>query len=472
MRITISIAIFLFLGFTLRAAVFPVSAYGAVGDGVTLNTGAIQEAIDACAEAGGGRVVIGRGSFLSGTLVMKSHVELHLKKGAILLGSTDVAHYPEMTTPYRFYGEEWVKQSLIFGYDLEDIRLSGRGVIDGQGAAFQATTKMKPDRYRNRPYLIRLTQCRRVTVSGLTLQNSAMWMQHYLACDDLTISGIRVFNHCNQNNDMIDIDGCHRVTMTGCVGDTDDDALTLKSTSPRANEDVTISDCILSSHCNAIKMGTESTGGFKNIRIYNCVIKPSEEKEVIYGRPEGISGISLEVVDGGVMEDILISGVVMDGPEVPLFIRLGNRARPYMKGSDVSGVGRLGGIKLENIVARNAGPTGCSITGIPGYPVKDISIRSLRLHFRGGVKASGVKDPVPELEQLYPEATMFGRLPASVFYLRHVEELSIMDVQVDFTEADGRDHLVLDDVVGFRQKGIRIGIGKAPLITVNNGSNE
>ena len=466
-RIASSILLLLALHMQLGATDFPVTRYGAVGDGVRLNTAAIQEAIDACAGAGGGRVVIGPGTFLSGTLVMKSHVELHLKKRAILLGSTDVAHYPEMTTAFRFYGDEWVRQSLIFGAELKDIALSGEGVIDGQGAAFQVSTRQKPDRYRNRPYLIRFTRCVGVTVSDLTMRNSAMWMQHYLACDDVVISGIKVFNHCNKNNDMIDIDGCRNVEITDCIGDTDDDALTLKSTSPLPCENITITNCILSSHCNAIKMGTESTGGFRNITISNCVVKPSSVKEVIYGLPEGISGISLELVDGGVMEGIVISEVVMDGPEVPLFIRLGNRARPHKEGLAPPGVGSLEGIQIRNIVARNAGSTACSITGIPGHPAKDISISNLTLQFRGGVEAGAVKDPVPELESDYPEATMFGTLPASVFYLRHLKNIHISGVEVAFGKPDGRVHLLAEDVEGFTHNGITIASGEALRVTLN-----
>jgi len=447
-------------GPTLYGADFPVERYGALGDGTTLNTTSIQAAIDACAEAGGGRVVMGKGTFLTGTLVMKSHVELHINKGAVLLGSTDPEHYPEMTTPYRFYGDEWVKQSLIFGYGLEDIALSGKGVIDGQGAAFQVATKAKPDRYRNRPFLIRFTECTGLVVENLTLQNSAMWMQHYLACENVVISGISVFNHCNKNNDMIDIDGCRNVVIRDCKGDTDDDGLTLKSTSPRACENVTILNCELSSHCNAIKMGTESTGGFKNITIKDCVIRPSAQKEVIYGLPEGISGISLEVVDGGVMESIFISGVKMDGPEVPLFIRLGNRARPHMDGIAAPPVGRLSNVKIEKLLALNAGTTGCSIGGIPGHPVKDIKLRDFELQFRGGVKrnegANEVADEVPELEELYPEATMFGTLPASVFYLRHLEGIEISDIRVEFKEADERGPIEVVNVSGFKQENIQI----------------
>ncbi len=433
-----------------------VTDFGAVGDGQTLNTSFIQKAIDQCAEAGGGRVVIGVGSFLTGTIVMRDHVELHVSRGAVLLGSTHIIDYPEMVTPYRFLRDEWVRQSLIFGANLENISITGGGLIDGQGAAFEVKTKLKPDRYKNRPFLIRFTECTNVTVREITLQNSAMWMQHYLACDRVLIDGIRVYNHCNQNNDMIDIDGCRDVVITNCTGDTDDDGITLKSTSPRACENITISNCVISSHCNAIKLGTESTGGFRNITITDCVIKPSEKKEVIYGLREGISGISLEVVDGGHMDGVFISDVTMNGPEVPLFIRLGNRARPYREGLDKPSPGSLENISIQNIVAKNVGKTGCSVTGIEGFPVRDVSIHNVTLELPGGVGEEGSDREVPELEDQYPEATMFGLLPASILYMRHVEQINLSGLNISFREPDERYHLVADDVVGLEYSGIHM----------------
>ncbi len=425
-----------------------VTDYGAKGDGVTLNTRSIQKAIDACALEGGGRVVFGPGSFLSGTIVMKDHVELHVSKEALLLGSTNPGDYPEMVTAYRFYGDDWVKQSLIFGANLEDIAISGEGVIDGQGEAFQATTKLKPDRYRNRPFLIRFTECSGVEVRDVSLQNSAMWMQHYLACDNVLIENIKVYNHCNKNNDMIDIDGCRDVVIRGCVGDTDDDALTLKSTSPRACENVAISNCILSSHCNAIKLGTESTGGFRNITITDCVVKPSSKEDVIYGLPKGISGISLEVVDGGIMDGVFISNVVIDGPEVPLFIRLGNRARPHMDGIEIPGVGELKNIRIEDLVVTNGGATGCSITGIPGYPVRNITLSNIAMELLGGEGAQDPRSEVPELEDLYPEATMFGVLPSSLLYLRHVDQIDLSEIFVALQQPDKRVPVIAEDLKG------------------------
>ncbi len=128
---------------------------------------------------------------------------------------------------------------------------------------------------------------------------------------------------------MMDIDGCCRyVTISNVTGDSDDDGITIKSTSKLISEYITITNCILSSHCSALKFGTESTGGYRNIVISNCVIKPSAQVSTIYGRPAGISGIALEVVDGGTMENISISNMVIEGPEVPLFIRLGQPGTP------------------------------------------------------------------------------------------------------------------------------------------------
>jgi len=176
-------------------------------------------------------------------------------------------------------------------------------------------------------------------------------MQHYLACDDVTIRGIHVYNHSNKNNDMIDIDGCRNVHISGCTGDSDDDALTIKSTSGRISENITVTNCIFSSHCNAIKCGTESGGGFRNITISNCIVKPSVSPTKIYGAYKGDGGIALEVVDGGIMENVKIDNIVIDGPQVPIFIRLGNRARAYRKDQGPIPVGTLQGVTLSNITA-------------------------------------------------------------------------------------------------------------------------
>ena len=447
--LVLSIAvILLLLNACNRSSGYNVTRFGAVGDGETLNTEAIQSAIDACSESGGGTVIFTAGTYLSGTLILRDHVNLHLQAGATLLGSTNPGDYPKIKTRIRSYYDEIVLQSLIFGEDLSHVSITGKGTIDGQGAAFVVTTKKKPDRYLDRPHIIRMIACKNVQVKDINMQNSAMWMQHYLACENLTITGIKVYNHANQNNDMIDIDGCRNVIISDCYGDTDDDALTFKSTSEHACENVTVTNCILSSHCNAIKCGTESTGGFKNFTISNCVIKPSADEEPIFGKRSGISGISLEIVDGGVMDGITISNISMDGPEVPIFIRLGNRARKHFPEAETPPVGELSNVLISQVMARNTGKTGCAITGIPGYPVRNIKLSNMILEFTGGVKDPVDPADVPELEDLYPESTMFGELPAYGFFIRHAEDISLSDITATTIDPDMRKPVLTQDVRG------------------------
>jgi polygalacturonase len=445
-----SFAVFMLLSLNAcnRSSGYNITRFGALGDGETLNTEAIQSAIDDCSESGGGIVIFPAGTYLSGTLMLRDHVNLHLQEGATLLGSTNPEDYPEMKTHVRSYYEEIVLQSLIFGEDLSHVSITGKGTIDGQGEAFVVSTKKKPDRYLNRPHIIRMIACKNVQVKDINMQNSAMWMQHYLACENLTVTGIKVYNHANQNNDMIDIDGCRNVIIADCYGDTDDDALTFKSTSEHACENITVTNCILSSHCNAIKCGTESTGGFKNFTISNCVIKPSADEEPIFGKPGGISGISLEIVDGGIMDGLSISNISMEGPEVPIFIRLGNRARKHFPEADTPPVGELSNVLITQVIARNTGKTGCAITGIPGHRVRNIKLSNMILEFAGGVIDPVDPADVPELEDLYPEATMFGELPAYAFFIRHAENISLSDITATTLDPDMRKPVLTQDVKG------------------------
>lgn len=429
---------------------YSIKNFGAVGDGETLNTIAIQNAVDECAENGGGIVYFPPGRYLSGTIILRDKVVLNIGKEATLLGSTNLEDYPKINTAYRHYGEVFETQSLIFAENIHETGISGRGTIDGQGGAFKVTTKQKPDRYFNRPFVIRMIGCRDILIKDIKLQNSAMWMQHYLACEDLRITGINVYNHCNQNNDMIDIDGCKNVIISDCRGDTDDDGMTFKSTSPRPCENITVTNCILSSHCNAIKCGTESTGGFKNISISNCVIKPSRDTVPIFGYPGGSSGISLEIVDGGTMDGIAISNITMNGPEVPLFIRLGNRARKHIDEAPQPEVGKVQNITISNIIARNIGSTGGSIMGIPGYPVRNVQLSNLVFEFPGGIDEQISPSDIPELEDKYPEGTMFGKLPGYAFFIRHAENISISDTYFGLLGKDARKPVVWEDVNGLK----------------------
>lgn len=432
---------------TLSAKEYNITSYGAKSDTTILSTRAIQAAIDDCSGNLGGKVIIPAGNYLTGTLYFKSNVTIHLEQGAVLYGSTRLADYPENLPDYTFYRKGEVKRALIYAENCSDIALEGEGMINGQGGTFLVPKGSKLNSYSVRPYLIWMIQCRNVRTEGIKLRNSALWMQHYLACDQLYIHNIDVFNHCNKNNDMIDLDGCHDVRISDCIGDSDDDGITLKSTSARANENIVITNCLLSSHCNALKMGTESNGGFRNVVVSNLVIRPSVVTDKsIGGSPHGHTGIALELVDGGTLDGVVISNVHIDGPDCPIFIRLGNRARPWFEGQKIDKVGVLQNISISNVIATNAKKMGCSITGIPGNPVQNITLSHISIEFDGGGTIADFKREIPEEEKAYPEADMFGQLPSYGFFIRHVQNIRFSDLEQKTKSADLRPALLLSDV--------------------------
>lgn len=424
-----------------------ITAFGAVPDGTTVCTQAIQAAIDK-SSVEGGKVIIPAGKFVTGTLFLKDNTTLHLEKGAFLLGSTQLSDYPRVKVGFRFFGDTWTNQSLIIAHNVNNITIEGQGTIDGQGGAFPTTTKKKPDRYRDRPYLFWIAECKDVLVRDVELRSSAMWMQSYIRCDRLRIDGIKVFNHSNKNNDLMDIDGCKDVVITRVIGDADDDGITFKSTTDRICENVVVSDCIISSHCNAIKFGTESTAGFRNVAITNCVIRKSAATEALTGVPEGICGIALEMVDGGIMENITISNIVIDSPKVPMFVRLGNRARKHYDQAPTPSIGTIRNINISNIVARGSSPIGCSVTGLPEKKIDGITISNSRFICTGGITEDLSRMNVEELPELYPESTMFGTLPSYGLYVRHVNNINLWDISFSLETPDSRAVVICDDVIG------------------------
>ena len=427
---------------------FDVRDFGAKADGQSLCTAAIQKAIDACAAGGGGTVYLPPGTLRSGSIRLKSNVSLFLEAGCTLLGSESLDDYPRSVSAVRSYTDNYVDRSLIAGEDLQNVAIRGRGTIDGNGAKFRWP------KYLTRPYAIRLVRCRGVTVEGVTMRSSAMWMQHYLACDRVAIRGVTVYNHATHNNDGLDIDGCRDVSISDCDFDSDDDAITLKSTLDRACENVTIANCAARSHCNPIKMGTESNGGFKNIAIANCVVSSSRHPDAINGSRRGLAGIALEIVDGGTLDRVAITNVTMTGVNVPIFMRLGNRARPFEKGGPKPAVGTFRNVIVSNVIATGAGKTGCSITGLPGHPIENVLLSNLHLTFDGGgTKADSARE-IPELPANYPESHMFGTLPAYGFYCRHVKGLKVQTVQLRTTQPDLRHAVVCDDVEGLWLDGL------------------
>jgi polygalacturonase len=434
-----------------RSGQFIVKNFGAVGNGSTLDTKAIQTAVDTCSEHGGGTVIVPPGTYLTGPLRLKSHVELHLLSGATILGSPHLADYLDgQTLPPSRKSKQPIPRGanppqplcVIGADDVEDIAITGNGTINGNGGS--------PDYDRGdndpfRPFIIVFRNCRDVRVSDVTLRDSGMWVQFYRRCRRVRISGVRVYSHTNLNNDGLDIDSSD-VNVSDCVIDSDDDGICLKSHDAEPCQNVTISNCVVASNCNAIKFGTASTGGFLNVAIQNCVVRPASEHRQRTWK-DTISGLSLETVDGGVMDGISISNIAMTGVQTPIFIRLGARAHP--------GHQALRNVVISNITARSDSPISNSITGIPEAPVENIKLSHIIFNCPGGGDAKMAGRTVPENVRGYPENRMFGpSLPAYGLYVRHVRTLSLDDIQFHLLNPDSRPALVFVDVRQLRLNNI------------------
>ena len=453
---------------TVQSRDYNIMDYGARQDTTVLSTEALQRAIDDCSRAGGGRVVVPTGSYKIGSIILKSDVHLYLEHGATLYGSTDLKDYLPVKPDYVSLRTQVKTIQLLYADRVRNVVISGYGTIDGRGRAFKKLTWN--DEGITRPHLLRFVESEDVVIKDITLKNSGCWMQHYLACDRLKIEGIKVFNRNNYNNDALDLDGCHDVVVQGMIADSDDDGITLKSTSPRLCENIRISDCVVSSHCNAVKLGTETNGGFRNINISGIVVKPSsDQKEKFFGQWIGSSAISLEIVDGGVLENVSVSDFTVEGTESPIFIRLGNRGRGWLyenpnvedlqsaKLVPIDHVGSIDGVRLDNIQIRNAGSMGCSITGLPGHCVRNVWLSNISIHHKGGVKASelsAINDTIAnEKEKDYPESTMWGNLPAKGFFVRHARNIHFSNVEIQTAAPDARPDFVNIDTEGWGDQG-------------------
>lgn len=420
---------------------------GARGDGVTLDTRAIQAAIDRCAAVGGGAVALPAGRYLTGTLRLKDHVTLVLEAGAVLLGSKRLGDYPVQKDMISSYTSNYTERCLIRADGASDIAITGAGMIDGNGAAFTGS-------YLVRPYLMRFVECRGVHISGITLQNPAMWTQHYLACEDVLIEGIRVRSRRPRvNNDGIDVDSCRRVRIANCDIDAGDDAIVLKATTSSPCRDVVVTNCILSTLCNAFKLGTESNGGFDNIVFSNSAIYGTE-----------LAGIALETVDGGDLRRVSISNIVMRDTRYPIFLRLGNRARPVSESSPRPGIAAFSGVMIRGVIADASSPFGCLIAGLPDHPIEDVVLEDIQLTTPGGGTQGEAGRQIPERATAYPEAMMFGTLPASGVYCRHVRGLSLNRISLRTARPDSRPALVADDVDDLAISGLSGPAAGIPLI--------
>lgn len=453
---------------------FNILDFGATNDTTIVHTKAINKAINTCHENGGGRVIIPSGKFKSGTILLKSNVELFLENGARLIASDNNDDFVIMPQAnYRSLKDAGGWVALIFAQEAENISITGKGTIDGRGKKRRGLIKEFGGDLDGRPRNILFISCKKVNISGISMYNSAMWNQHYLNCEDVTVSNIYVFNHANGNNDGIDIDGCRRFILTNSIIDSDDDGIVLKSTGTAPCEDIIINNCIVSSYANAIKCGTESTGGYKNILISDCIIKPSQNKgdRIIKSTPSGITAISLEVVDGGIMDGVTINNILIEGTECPLYVRLANRGRKHLAEAPTPLIGKMKNIQISNITAYNTGNFCSSITGIPQAKIQNIYLSNIHFINKGGLQQGNFRQMdesaktrhdmakdlqlekyiesfkyVTEDEKGYPQPTVWANLPSYGLFIRNVENIEVSNASFSSEKEEPRTSIIAVNV--------------------------
>ena len=422
-------------GMAAADKVIDATTTGVVGDGATLNTASIQKAIDDCSAAGGGTVSFPAGRYLTGTIQIKSNVTLRLETDATLLGSTDVADYRNLD-PFIDGSGRPLGHALIVALDVVNVGIEGQGTVDGQSPAL----KKKQNPYAMRPFLLRWVRCTNVTVKDVHLTNPGAWTLNFFQTKGAVIDGVTIRSRGlgMPNNDGVNIDSSENIRVRNCDVISGDDALVIKATSSgKPSRDIEATNCKLSSHTNAIKLGTESIGGFENIKVSNCQISKTD-----------MAGIALYEVDGADLRNVAISDVTMDGVTLPISIRLGARLKTFREGEQPKlAPGKLRDVMIKNVSAKNIGMIGMLINGVPGFPVEALTLENIQLELPGGGTAEDAQKQLPEKEKAYPEYEMFGMtMPAYGIYARHVHGVKFQNVRTSLLKPDARPATVFVDV--------------------------
>jgi hypothetical protein len=488
--------------------VWSIVDYGAKTTPGVINTASIQQAIDAAAAAGGGMVLVPRGVFTTGSIVLKSGVELHLAEGSALEGSS-----------YRKDYEHVRKPALIIASGQSNISITGVGVINGKGRQLMKDIfkrleegtltdpdwKVKRPREGTRTNLIYFEDCSNILVKGVLLLDATSWVTHYERSRNIVIDSIRLESTAYWNNDGIDIVDCRNVRITNSEINTADDAICLKS-ARRGDfcDSIYVSDCTLRSSASAFKIGTGSIGGFRNITVRNIKV---------YGTYR--SAIALEAVDGGFLENVDVDGVSAKMTGNAVFIKLGHRNKDdqysvvrnisirnvqvevpegkpdlgyEMEGPTLKyppGVKPDGGFKsvspwnnsYKDTAAipyvHNVFPS--SVSGLPGHPVENVRLENIEISYAGGGNRKVNYFPldsfqlITEAEKEYPEFSMFGEIPVWGFYARHVRGLSMTNVRMVNKKTDYRTAMLLNDVEAASLSKLKLeGATSAPVLFLHD----
>lgn len=423
---------------------------GAKGDGLTLDTKAINETIDKAAQAGGGTVFFPAGNYLTGSIHLKSNIALYIDQGATIVAAPESSSEYDKPEPmidnmYEDFGHRHWHNSLIWGEKLHDISILGPGTIWGKGLV--RSNKGEDDIRPNKS--ISLYLCRNVIIRDVTLFHAGWFAILATGVDNFTIDNLKI----DTNRDGMDIDCCQNVRISNCsVNSPHDDGICLKSSYglgyARSTENVTITNCQVSGYdegsfldgtykktgkapTGRIKFGTESNGGFKNITVSNCVFD--------YCR-----GLALEAVDGAHLENITIDNIAMrDVVNSPIYLCIGSR----MRGPEGTPLGKLRRVIISNIVAYNVDSASSAIiTGIAGNEIEDVKLKDIKIYYKGGGTKEQAAREVPDLDKSYPEPGKYGIMPTYGFFVRNVKGIQFENIDLHVLSKEARPAFYLDGV--------------------------
>lgn len=461
-----------------RCLAIDVKAFGAIGDGQHIDSPAINAAIEQAAKEGGGTVVLAEGVYLCYSIHLQSNITLRLEKGAVLKAApvTDTMGYDEAEpndSHYQDFGHSHWHNSLLWGENLHHVILEGEGLIDGSDVLSRGGQRRgnKGPTIANKALALR--DCRWVTIRGVSFLSCGHFALLLTGVDDLLIENVT----CDTNRDGFDIDCCERVEVRNCrVNTLNDDAIVLKCSyalgHPKPTEHVLIEDCEVSGFdvgtllsgtrtmltekapdgdgpTGRIKLGTESSGGFRHITIRRCTFTHCR-------------GLALETVDGAEMKDIHVSDLTMsDICNSPIYIRLGSR----MRAPEGFHPSKVSGISIRNVHVTDADSRyACLIAGVEGHPVRNVRIKDLYVQFRGGMTLKDVEEQrgrnpffVPEArkahergEANYPEPSAHGIQPAWGFSISHAENIRLKNVRLETILPDERPPFHLENTKNIR----------------------
>lgn len=458
-QLLIQLFFLLCCGAVSATGVYNVRDFGAKGDGQTLDSPAINAAIEAAVRDGGGQVLLPAGTYLCGSIHLKSNIDLHLSAGCTILAAPAKMNAYDPSEPFDFPeyqdgGHTYFHNSLIWAEGEKNVSITGHGMIDGKGLTHKDTENsgnIQGGSIGTGDKAIALKLCRQVTIRDITIYRGGHFGIIMTGCDLSTIDNVTI----DTNRDGFDIDCCKYMTITNCrINTPRDDALVLKSSyalkKPVLCEHIAISNCNITGYkcgtlldgtyipepvnwvCGRFKLGTESNGGYRNISLTNCTFMYS-------------SGLAFEEVDQGRMENIVVSNITMSHVHhYPIYITTGCRNRGP---KEVTTPSTARDIQISNVIADDCDSL-CSIivTGMPGVPVKNVWLSSIRLYFKGGGTKDLADKNYREQGTNYPEPKFAGWTPAYGLYARHVDGLYVNDVTFRYERPDYRPAVLLDDV--------------------------